>query len=268
MRSFLNDFSLPEANIFKVDTLTQHVFKDDNKFTIINTGMGSGKTAQTISHLKKNNNFIWVTPIIALAQNTHHRITSEGINCCYYKDPTLFKSINDKCKMNAFDNLIICINSLHYLNKTYNIVVIDEIETLLIKWHNNKTFVTKNNDIKSDCWKVFIDIIKGANKVILLDAFTTTLTTNFINSISGNVPYRIYELNDKINRRDVKVLQNYQQLVNGIINESKEGKKLFIFYPYKGKSKFLPSMVDFKMLLTKMTTKMEFFTMLILMMKF
>jgi hypothetical protein len=116
--------------------------------------------------------------------------------------------------------------------------VIDEIETLLIKWHNNKTFVNKTNDTKYQSWKVFIDIIRGENKVKLLDSFTTTETTNFINSISGNVPYKIYELNDKIKRRDVKILQNYQQLVNDIINELKDAKNCLFSILIKGKVKF------------------------------
>ena len=87
-----------------------------------------------------------MTPNVALAQNTHHRMTENKINCCYYKDTEIFKSSHDKSKMNNYENLIICINSLHYLNpdkKQYKYVVIDEIETLLIKWHNNNTFNEK-----------------------------------------------------------------------------------------------------------------------------
>jgi ribose 5-phosphate isomerase len=44
---------LPSENIIKIDKISQDVFKDDNKFIIINSGMGSGKTAQTIDKLKK-----------------------------------------------------------------------------------------------------------------------------------------------------------------------------------------------------------------------
>ena len=54
----------------KIDRVDQNVF-DNNKFTIINSGMGSGKTAQTIDYLANHENFVWMTPNIALADNTH-----------------------------------------------------------------------------------------------------------------------------------------------------------------------------------------------------
>ena len=57
--------------------------------------------------------------------------------------------------------MIICINSLHYTqNKTYKVVVIDEIETLLNKWFNNTTLESN----KMINWDRFLDIIKNADK--------------------------------------------------------------------------------------------------------
>jgi len=48
---------------------------------VINIGMGGGKTTQTVDYLKKtcdtddeNDNFIWMTPNIALADNTFARM--------------------------------------------------------------------------------------------------------------------------------------------------------------------------------------------------
>jgi len=259
MRMLTDNFSFFDNNtatIKKVDTLTQNVFNDVNKFVILNTGMGSGKTAQTIDYLKNVNKFCWMTPNIALAQNTHHRMVQNKIDCCYYKDTKLFKNSSDKLKLNNYDNLIICINSLHYLTKkNYKVVVIDEIETLLLKWHNNTTFNSKV-ETKIDCWLNFIDIIKNADKVILLDAFTSKLTTNFIDNIThGTANYHIYELNDTKSKRDIYILDKYQNFFNSIINDLKAGKKLFVFYPYKGKNRNLPSMAEFKKLLCEKTGK-------------
>ena len=67
-------------NILKIDELTQDVFNMSYKFLCINTGMGSGKTFQTIKYLKDKNNYIWVTPNIALAQNTTQRLRTDGID--------------------------------------------------------------------------------------------------------------------------------------------------------------------------------------------
>ena len=198
-----------------------------------------------------------MTPNVALAQNTHHRMVEQNIHCCYYKDTTLFKSSHDKYKLNNYDNLIICINSLHYLkpDKKYKCVVIDEIESLLIKWHNNNTFNEKAN-YKIDCWNNFVNIIRNAERVILLDAFTTNLTTNFINMVCGYQTYNIYELTDADFKRDVYILETYQHWVYQILADLKLGKKLFIFYPFKGKSRYLPSMSTFvKLLEAKTGTK-------------
>ena len=260
LRTFVDQFNLPSENIFKVDRISQDVFKTDNKFIIINSGMGSGKTAQTIDKLKllkQDENFLWMTPNVALAQNTHHRMRENNIKCCYYKDTEIFKSSQDKFKLNNYDNLIICINSLHYLKpdkKQYKYVIIDEIETLLIKWHNNNTFNEKAN-YKIECWNNFLSIIKNAEKVILLDAFTTNKTLNFIKNLCGYQNYNIYELNDKKYKRDIYFIEKYQNWLYDVIQNLKADKKIFIFYPYKGKSRYLPSMSTFVDILTSETNK-------------
>ena len=75
-----------------------------------------------------------MTPIIALAQNTHNRLISDNVDCKYYGD---FKDTRDKhLTMANYNKIIICINSLHYLeDKKYKVVVVDEIETLLLLKH-------------------------------------------------------------------------------------------------------------------------------------
>jgi hypothetical protein len=212
--------------------------------------MGSGKTYQTLKYLKDKESFIWMTPIEALAQNTKHRLEEDEKDCKYYKD---FKNKADKTKnMKSFDRLIICINSLPYtVDKSYKVVVIDEIETLLNKWFNNDTF--KNN--KLECWDRFIDIIQQADKVIFLDAFTSNLTINFINSLRTSKTNTIYELNNEISNRTIKFMASYYNWLNDIINDIKNNKKPFIFYPYLRANKDLPSMEELKAVIEKETNK-------------
>ena len=76
---------------------------------------------------------------------------------------------------------MICLNSLMYCSeRQYKVVVIDEVETFLNKWFNNETIT----DNISGLWETFINIIKNAEKVIFLDAFTSNNTINFIKSIT------------------------------------------------------------------------------------
>jgi hypothetical protein len=156
--------------------------------------------------------------------------------------------------MAIFDKLIICINSLPYTkDKTYKIVVIDEIETLLGKWFNNDTLNNKTF-LKTDCWKRFIDIIQSADKVIFLDAFTSKITTNFIYSLQ-NGEYKIIERLNEDTTRNIKFMSNYYTWLKDIINKVKDDKKIFMFYPYLNANNGLPSMQELKIIIEKETNK-------------
>lgn len=244
VRSFNNMFDI---NCTNVDKLTQDVFNTENKFTVLNFGMGKGKTYQTIKYLKDKPSFCWMTPIIALAQNTHYRLTEDGISCKYYNDSSSKKS---KANLSEHDKIIICINSLQYIaEKKYDIVVIDEIETLLNKWFNNNTL----EKVMYQCWTVFIDIIKNAKKVIFLDAFTSKLTLNFIEKIH----YGQYDLFTSVQEstRTINVIDKKEKWFSSIATELKANKKLFIFYPYKSGNAMNESMDLIKRTLEEATGK-------------
>jgi hypothetical protein len=146
--------NIPKNKIEIRNELNQDVFYTEEKFIILNTAMGSGKTYQTIEYLKDKNNFIWMTPIIALAQNTKFRLDENQIQCHYYKDKCKTK------KMDEHDNIIICINSLEKTcEKKYKYVIIDEIETLLHKWFNNNTLNKSNHVDKLATWNRFLEHI-------------------------------------------------------------------------------------------------------------
>ncbi len=69
----------------KTDNITDHDFKhlinntsqEHKKFNVFNVGMGAGKTEKTIEFLKHCDNFLWITPNIALSANAQTRIDNE-----------------------------------------------------------------------------------------------------------------------------------------------------------------------------------------------
>jgi hypothetical protein len=248
-QKYINLFTLDESKVVKVPKLSQDIFEHTNdKFILFNTGMGSGKTYQSIEYFKTQDSFIWMAPIEALAQNTMHRLEENKINCKYYKD---FKSSSEKqAKLSEYDQMIICINSLHYTqNKTYKVVVIDEIETLLNKWFNNETLKKK-----LECWTRFIDIIQKAERVVLLDAFTSKLTTDFINQFQNN-KHTIYELIHEPQTRDIEEMASVSNWYHEIVQVLKSDKKVFIFYPYLRPHGKYPSMEMFRHKLEEKTGK-------------
>jgi hypothetical protein len=237
-RRFTDTFELPDK-IHKVDTISQQLYNID-KCVIFNVGMGGGKTHQTIEYLSSEPSFCWVCPNRALAHNTEKRLVDKQIDVAHYERFTK-KEKDDGC-FNNLNRLIIVANSLHYIKqKTYNTIVIDEIETMLDKWEGS--FIN-NNGHKLASWNAFINIFRNAKKIILLDAFITTKTISFLESI-GVADYTIVERKIEPVTRNIHYYSSWDIMVKMIMEDLKAEKKVFIFYPYKdGTDKYL-SMVSF-----------------------
>jgi hypothetical protein len=74
------------------------------------------------------------------------------------------------------ENLMVCMNSLKYVTKDYNIVDINEIETFVKKWCFNDTL----DGVQKKCYDNFIRVLQNADKIILLDAFITRISLDFL----------------------------------------------------------------------------------------
>ena len=239
-------------NIKYIDRLSQEDFIFNEKCKIINIGMGGGKTTQTIDYLKKledtlddyldHDSFIWITPNISLAENTYSRIKEAKINCNIYNSA---KNKKDKQELiETSKNIIICLNSLFYTNKTeynsYEVVVIDEIETFLKLFNNNSTI--KELD---QVFKKFINILKHCKKLILLDAFISKITINFLEDLGIN--YEVIKRTKEPQNREAIIKKDFNLWMSDIMKDLKNNKKLLIFYPLKNPRKGtnpLPSMAD------------------------
>jgi hypothetical protein len=122
-------------------------------------------------------------------------------------------------------------------------VVIDEIETLLDK------FLGDFMENKKKIWNIFIELLRNAKKVILLDAFITTKTIDFIQSIDA-APFKIYRRLYEPSTRTVKYVKSKEIMINDMIQKLKNGNKIFVFYPHKTQSKEAISMETLSSILT------------------
>jgi len=234
-RNFSQTFQLPSENIEKIETINQGCFENSNKYLIFNVGMGGGKTAQTISFLKKEPNFLWIAPNRALGTNTHKRFEDENVDVCHYE--SIKTKDKKEGKMKDEDRLIICLNSIHYINDVkYDVLVIDEIETLIDKFLGD--FLEQGKlQLKKQIWTNFVHLFKNAKKVLLLDAFITTKTIKLIQNIESTLKsVTIYERIHEPQTRTIKYMDNVNSMLQDIITKLKQGSKLFIFYPYKNKT--------------------------------
>ena len=252
-RKFNDSFTLDNNLIHTIPTISQLEFKSSNKYSIFNVGMGGGKTHQTIEYLSTNPSFCWIAPNKALASNTLTRLKEKNININHYLGDTT--KMKKEGSLKSYDNMIIVANSLHYLfDKKYKIVVIDEIETLLDKWFG--TFMQN----KQENWNTFLNIIRNADKVILLDAFITSKTINFIKSIDEKADLMIYQRANEPITRTVNYIKDSNQMINNIITDLKNGLKLFIFYPYKKSfNEKIVSMIDLYNIIVEKTGKKGIF---------
>jgi hypothetical protein len=148
-------------------------------------------------------------------------------------------------------NLMICMNSLKKVKKTYNIVVIDEIESFLKKWCFNSTL----EGIHGTCYNTFVNILQKADKIILLDAFITKITLDFLTDLNINFSL-ITRKNDKsYNNRVAQKFAQSKNMIQDAINQLKLGKKLFIFYPFCKGNKTNMGSDDFVRVLEKYSGK-------------
>lgn len=257
--SEVNDFvqlcDISEYPYTEIENLSQMEFYHENKALIVNIGMGGGKTTQTVNYLESmtqqpdsSNNFIWMTPNIALAENTFNRMK-------HFTNTNLYNTEKRKEKKQELiensENLMVCMNSLKYVTKKYNIVVIDEMETFLKKWCFNATLA----GVQSVCYDNFIRVLKEADKIIILDAFITKITLDFLNDLDIKFTL-VKRKNDKsFNNRDAIKYAQENNMINDAVNQLKQGKKLFIFYPYCKGNKQNYSMSEFQKILEEKSGK-------------
>jgi hypothetical protein len=179
-----------------------------------------------------------------LGGNTLNRLTKSNIEVkSYQKFQT--KHHREEKTMLKETKLIICANSLHYLEKTtYDVIIIDEIETLLDKFLGD--FMAKH---KAKNFDTLIHLLKTAKTVIFLDAFITKKTIDFINSIekglfrpdSSTPIIKIYNRKENPITRTIKFVKKWEIMLADSIDKIKQGFKIFIFYPYKKMGEY-PSM--------------------------
>lgn len=140
--------------------------------------------------------------------------------------------------MNVLEHLIICVNSVHYLDRPHvHTLVVDEIETLLDKFMGD--FMEQAPKmLKQRCFDNFVNLFLRADRVILLDAFLTSKSLDFLCSIErGEPPMCIVQRLVEPQMRTVKEIRDFTAALHKAMLEIDAGKKVFIFYPYKRRCK-------------------------------
>ena len=230
---FLTSCELDHEILSKGKFLDKEDLNRREKFVLLTGSMGSNKTGSVIDKLNPKNKILWLTPRKTLTHNTLGRMAQnskfEFKNYLDYLSPDKQKEIQ------TFKHLSCCLPSLWLTGEqTYDIIVIDEIETMNMLWRGGQGMPgSKKININ---FMRFKDIIRNASKVYLMDAFMNSRTPKLLTDIdpkSKCVSIKNPELPEP---RTFITVPDRKTWFAQVVERLKDGKNLFVFYPYKNKS--------------------------------
>lgn len=215
---------------------------DKCKYTLFNISMGGGKTYATMDYINKEQpkRILWITNRITLGRSIYGKINKmvDGKPFKFYKDirgelDEQYKEMNDEHRGESLadiDRLIIEVESMKHVKnaKSYDLIVADEIESLFLPFMNDDT----HGASYSDNWNSFKKVTEQAGKVFLMDAYLSTRTTQFIKDNDKDATSIIMHHKRSLNKT-YRQYKDFKNMISNIISELKEGKKIYLFYPYK-----------------------------------
>ena len=194
--------------------------ESDIKTFSLKSAYDTGKT-QLIKRILDKTQYkriLWVSYRISLTNDIQHNFNDYGFKN-YQTD-----SINS-------NKLIIQLESLHKLDNnnfiddisyipSYDLIVIDEIESILNHFSSSKTI----NDT-SNTFEYLQEIIKNSGKLIVLDGDTSNRTYNYINYFGESINI---ENEAKFNKRHFEIIEDNTEFINEIYKELDDNKKIVI----------------------------------------
>ena len=243
---------------------TKYLKQEDigkEKYCCMKLGMGKGKTYTTIEWLinecikNPELSVCWVTNRVSMAMNLMDRLNgSNDINLKGELRNLKFKNYKDigKCGFggkaqrsnkkhmisNEVRRIVIELESIHYSagdehqsGMNYDIVVIDEIESVFNSFRSDETHgAGRNYDIN---YIRFEEIMRNAKKVFLMDAYLHHRTIDYIKILEPGASINLIQSDDdKID----KVIHNHRAFYswyNKLVEDIKKNKKIYVFYPFK-----------------------------------
>ncbi len=203
--------------IINSENLPEYEFKNI-KCLMIGSKVGTGKTINA-------NNFLSKLPPNANVLQITYRVTLSQKYLTETKKFGFINYIDVKKKQIQDERVIIQLDSLHRLAwdlQHWDVIIIDEIDSVL--GHFNSPLM-KNKNMNADILK---QLVESSSKCLLLDAnITTDRVCDFALSICKREEIH-YLQNSYIrpNNRQVKILQNKDQLLNLYMQSLKNGENV------------------------------------------
>jgi hypothetical protein len=228
------------------DLVSKHLNTKTPQIIHIQSPMGTGKTTMMKDYLDKhpNKTVLYLSPRRTFSNDVFSDLQYSGFY--HYKDLKKYKKNNN----DTSPPRIICqVESLHKIrDQTYNIVIIDEIEsdlTQLVSTETNKKFFQNH--------KLFERFIKDASKVICMDAFLSRHSQDTINTIKPNTA-TITIRNDYKTKTEWTAIEidKFKDLRTQAVADLEQGKRIVVVCGIKKHAHDLLQHID----TTKYNTKL------------
>lgn len=193
---YVKSSDLKNVNVVEQKYLDDNCIKNEG-ISIIESGLGTGKTFATNKHIIDNNKkAISLVHLISLCENQINNFNThlKKINNDEKKQMKSYKNIDDIGEDNSINTTInSLLNIEKKLNNEYDTTITKHFDTIFIDEahriiHNIYTnpCLSKN---RRELIKLFTHIVKDAKQVILTDGDFDMLTSNFIKSIGRKYNY-------------------------------------------------------------------------------
>jgi hypothetical protein len=269
LKQFMDLWNLPPNAIVESTRPTLHDLEtNQQKFQFLANPMGTGKTECVMEYMNKysNGHAVWIAPRKTLVDDTVERMQQRGFQCTDYQK---ISSAKLKTKLlpdpEETPNAVICTNSIHYLgDRTPNVLIIDEIETILnmIGSKQNESFLKTTT--KLQILKQFERLVASANKVIILDAFLTMRTIRYITTLGSasispeNIVIYKSPKPASAPRKVCLIESKIETVISNIAKDICDGKRIIAFYPFKKQNNNAFSMEQIVMKVKKMCSALGY----------
>jgi len=171
---------------------------------------------------------MWYSPRISYANNVTSRL--EHLNFKNYKafkpnDMTITKKKRLTMSMESQYKVI---DPFDEKEKSFDIIVLDELETFKKVWIND---ITHHKHLPEN-WRVFLQLMRNAKKIIIMDAFPHKAMIEWVSLLR---PEGLITLGNEFIPPPQRVIKydNKDVWRQSLIDELNKGYNIPLFYPYK-----------------------------------
>ena len=241
----------------------------NKKCIFFNVSMGIGKTYSTMQYLNENRSefkrVLWICNRISLGRNIYGDINKHNTEqpFAFYKDVEgdlgeRWITMNNEHKyarLGKVDRLIIEVESLRHINPlNYDCVVADECESLFLSFMTDATH-GQTGENYWDNYNNFEMVLKNTKKILLMDAYLSSRSIDFIKNCGCNSSVILYNKQPK--DKTYREYLDFYKMLDDIAINIYRNKKVYMFYPYKTSkgSLFSKSIEEVKNLIKQMIEK-------------